>query len=301
MEEFRLEMKRVFLTGCSGEVGSRLTSILLLADYEVNGVRGSSKCSIRHPKHSCEQIDLLDAPTPVSLKESNAEILIHTAWFTNPNVFWGSDKNESWVTVSKRLVDDFLTQGGKYVVVTGSCAEYSWDTNEALSEDSLEYPATKYGQAKLELLNWLRKKEVEFLWTRTFFQFGMNEQTGRLIPTLIDEFDKKRNFVVRNGADIRDFVFIEDVARVLALLISQNYFGVVNIGTGIETKISVICELIAEKFRSPDLLSFARNSEHVTSVVANVRKLEKLIGRFPWTPLDIALEKTIAARTQKVV
>ena len=301
MAAARVKMERVFLTGCTGEIGSRLTNILLLADYEVFGVRGSSKCGINHPKHSCEQINLLDGASPIGLKESNSEILVHTAWFTKPNEFWGSDKNEGWVTASKRLVDDFLAQGGRYVVVTGSCAEYSWDPTEPLSEDSLEQPATKYGQAKLELLNWLRNQAVEFLWTRTFFQFGMNEPTGRLIPTMIDDFDKKKNFVVRSGSDTRDFVFIEDVAKVLALLLSQNHLGVVNIGTGIETEISVLSELIAEKFGSSELLSFEANSDHVSYVVSDVKKLEKLIGRFPWTPLDIAIEKTIAARIRKVI
>lgn len=294
-------MERVFLTGCTGEIGSRLTNILLLRDYQVLGVRSSSNCSINHPKHSCEQIDLLNGTSPLGLKDSNSEILIHTAWLTKPNEFWGSDKNEGWVTASKRLVDEFLAQGGKYVVVTGSCAEYSWDGAEPLSEDSIEQPATKYGKAKLELLNWLRSQEVEFLWTRSFFQFGMNEPTGRLIPTMIDDFDKKKKFVVRSGADTRDFVFIEDVAKVLALLLSQKCSGVVNIGTGIETEISALSALIAEKFKSPDLLSFEPNSDHMSYVVSDTKKIEKLIGRFPWTPLDIAIEKTIAARTQKVI
>ena len=294
-------MQRVFLTGCTGEIGSRLTKNLLQAGYEVFGVRSSRNCSISHPKHVCETFDFLSGTSPVGLRDSNSEVLIHTAWFTAPSEFWGSDKNNGWVSASKRLVDDFVRQGGKYVVVTGSCAEYSWNLAQPLSEDSLEQPATIYGKAKLELLNWLRQREVEFLWTRTFFQFGMNEATGRLIPTMIDDFNNKRKFVVRSGADTRDFVFIEDVAMVLSLLVSQNHKGVVNIGTGIETKVSGLCELIAQKLESLDMLSFESNSDHTSYVVSDVKKLEKLIGCFPWTPIEIALEKTITARGQKAL
>lgn len=295
----KVKMQRVFLTGCTGEIGSRLTKNLLHAGYEVFGVRGSRNCSINHPKHVCETFDFLNGMTPIGLIDSNSEILIHTAWFTAPNEFWSSDKNESWVNASKGLIDEFVTQGGKYVVVTGSCAEYSWNLSQPLSEDSLEQPATIYGRAKLELLNWLRQGTVDFLWTRTFFQFGMNESTGRLIPTMIDNFSNGRDFVVRSGEDARDFVFVEDVARVLTLLISQNHKGVVNIGTGIETKVSTLSELIAAKFGFEDMLRFESTSDHISSVVSDVNKLEKLIGRFPWTPLEIALEKTIAARRQK--
>jgi nucleoside-diphosphate-sugar epimerase len=292
-------MQRVFLTGCTGEIGSRLTKNLLQMGYEVFGVRSSRNCSISHPKHFCETFDFLSGMSPNGLKDSNSEILVHTSWFTASNEFWDSDKNHSWVNSSKRLVDDFINQGGKYVVGTGSCAEYSWTLAQPLSEDSLEQPSTIYGKAKLELLNWLRQREIEFLWTRTFFQFGMNEPTGRLIPTMIDDFNNRRNFVVRSGADTRDFVFVEDVAMVLALLISQNHKGVVNIGAGIETRVSVLSELIAQKLGSQDMLRFESTSDHISNVVSDVNKLEKLIGRFPWTPLEIALEKTIAARRQK--
>ena len=127
----------------------------------------------------------------------------------------------------------------------------------------------------------------------------MNEPTGRLIPTMIDNFNNERDFVVRSGADTRDFVFVEDVAMVLTLLISQNHKGVVNIGTGSETKVSTLSELIAQKLGSEDMLRIESTSDHISSVVSDVNKLEKLIGRFPWTPLEIALEKTIAARRQR--
>jgi nucleoside-diphosphate-sugar epimerase len=126
----------------------------------------------------------------------------------------------------------------------------------------------------------------------------MNEPTGRLIPTMIDNFNNRRDFAVRSGADTRDFVFVEDVAMVLTLLISQNHKGVVNIGAGIETRVSALCELIAQKLGSDDMLRFESTSDHISNVVSDVNKLEKLIGRFPWTPLEIALEKTIAARRQ---
>jgi UDP-glucuronate decarboxylase len=294
-------VQRVFLTGCTGEIGSRLTRNLLQRGYEVFGVSSSRNCTIRHPKHFCEKFDFLSGKSPISLRDSNSEILVHTAWFTAPDVFWSSDKNQIWVNASKKLFVDFMKQGGKYVVTTGSCAEYSWNLDHPLSEDSLEQPTTNYGKAKLDLLNWLRHQKIEFLWTRTFFQFGMNEQTGRLIPKMIDDFNVGRNFVVRSGADTRDFVFVDDVAMVLTLLLSKNHKGVVNIGTGIETKVSTLSELIALKLDSLDRLSFQSNSNHISYVVSDISQLEKLIGRFTWTPLEIALEKTIAARRQKAL
>ena len=100
--------KKVFLTGCTGEVGFRLTLLLLDLGYEVYGVSGKKKCLIVHPKHSCNQIDLLDHSLDLELQEVNPDILVHTSWLTKPKEFWNSDQNSDWVTASKRLINKFL-------------------------------------------------------------------------------------------------------------------------------------------------------------------------------------------------
>ena len=296
MAESALIPNRVFLTGCTGEIGSRVAILLLKAGYEVHGVRRSKSCAINHQNHSCKNLDLLDRAVDSGLKEIQPQILVHTAWFTKPNEFWQSNQNDNWLTASKRLISEFVEIGGEYLVVTGSCAEYSWTLSEALSENSLEKPSSKYGQAKLALLNWLRLQELPFLWTRTFFQFGMNEPAGRLIPSLIDSFSTEREFVIRSGNDVRDFVFVEDVARVLALLISQREKGLINIGTGVSTEVAKLSKLTAELFGRSDLLRFELNQGTRTSVVSNPKKLNSMIGDFRWSPIETALIASIEAR-----
>jgi nucleoside-diphosphate-sugar epimerase len=287
---------RVFLSGCTGELGSRLSLLLLNLGYEVFGVHGPRGCSIKHSKHRCMQIDLLNEAARAGMEDFGPEIFVHTAWLTTPTEFWESDQNFEWITASQRLICEFMEQGGKYLVVTGSCAEYSWDTPEPLNENSPEFPASAYGKAKLELLNWIRNQDIPFLWTRTFFQFGMNEPKGRLIPSLIDAFNAEREFVVRSGEDVRDFVFVDDVARVLALLISQRSEGVVNVGTGIKMDVATLSKGVAELFSRPDLLQFEAKKSEKSIVISDPKKLNSMIGNFAWLSLRAALIRTIEAR-----
>lgn len=289
--------KKVFLTGCTGEVGFRLTSLLLELGFEVYGVSGKKKCLIVDQKHRCVQINLLDPSLDLELQAIKPDILVHTSWLTTPREFWNSIQNSDWVTASKGIINQFMYSGGKYLVVTGSCAEYSWDSGLPLAENSLEVPDTTYGKAKLELLNWIRRQEIPYLWTRTFFQYGMKESPGRLIPDVIDLLGKSQEFVVRSSSDVRDFVFVEDVSKILSLLISQNQLGVVNIGSGVGTNVGELAWSIAEIVGRKDLIKFDEVGIQKSSVISNPEKLLTMLGNFKWTPLESALIETIKARS----
>lgn len=289
--------KKVFLTGCTGEVGFRLTSLLLELGYEVYGVSGRKKCLIVDQKHRCAQINLLDPSLDLELQAIKPDILVHTSWLTTPREFWNSGQNSDWVTASKRIVNQFIYSGGKYLVVTGSCAEYSWGGGLPLTENSLEDPATTYGKAKLELLNWIRRQEIPYLWTRTFFQFGMKESPGRLIPDVIDLLGRSQEFVVRSSLDVRDFIFVEDVSKILSLLILQNQLGVVNIGSGVGTNVGELAWSVAELVGRKDLIKFDEADIQKSSVISNPEKLLTMLKNFKWTPLESALIETIKARS----
>ena len=287
---------KVLLLGCTGEVGSRLTLLMLESGYEVFGIRGSKECLISNPLHSCLRVDLLAGDVEIEIATIKPEILIHTAWITTPTLFWNTPENYLWLEASKRLVEDFETNGGKYLVVTGTCAEYSWRTREALDENSLELPASLYGKSKFELLKWLRTRPLPFLWTRTFFQFGAKESAGRLVPTLIDSLLKGQEFLIQNGQDIRDFVYIEDVVQVLHELISRRRIGVFNLGSGKGIQIRDISSLLASLLGREELLKFSAQINPISIVISDPAKLNAVAGPYVWRNLPDALMESIESR-----
>ena len=285
------------LLGCTGEIGSRLTTLLINSGYEVIGVRATRECKIKHPLHTCHPRNLLDEELELDFSSIRPEVLIHTAWYTTPNQFWESELNTNWVKASKRIISNFENSGGEYLVVTGTCAEYSWNLNEPLKESSPELPASMYGRSRLELLKWIRSRELSFLWTRTFFQFGLNEPAGRLIPSLIDSLLEGMHYEVRSGKDVRDFVYIEDVVNILNNLIVQQHKGVVNIGSGVGIEIEVVSRTLARLLGREDLLTFDFQNGQKSNVVSNPDNLISLIGKYPWKSFDLALIESIRARS----
>jgi nucleoside-diphosphate-sugar epimerase len=287
---------RVLLLGCTGEIGSRLTLLLLDSGFEVIGVRGTRKCSITNASHSCKQVDLLSESIDIGFDDIKPEILVHTAWVTTPYEFWTSPKNHQWLNASKRFIESFESSGGKYLVVTGTCAEYSWAPQGDLDESSPELPNSVYGNSKLELLNWLRGRTLPFLWTRTFFQFGGNELTGRLIPSIIDSLLSGEEFVVRNGNDVRDFVYVDDASYLLDNLIVKRSSGIFNLGTGVGIRIENLAEMLGRMLLREDLIRIEGTDVPSSSIISNPAKLISVTGEFTWTPLEEALSKSINSR-----
>jgi nucleoside-diphosphate-sugar epimerase len=275
--------------------------LLISSGYEVIGIHGARECTIENPFHTCKQVDLLNPTSVLGFNEFQADTLIHTSWVTAPKVFWNSLKNNEWFEASKKIITSFEAHGGKYLVVTGTCAEYSWDTFEPLSESHPEFAVTPYGKSKLDLLGWLRTRSIPFLWTRTFFQFGANEPTGRLIPSLIDSLLMGEVFKVQNGDDIRDFVYIEDIVEILRGLITQRKVGVVNIGSGAGVRVEDLARSVSQLLGQENLILYGEKKVPKSIVISNPKRLISLYGEYSWTPLTTALAQSIEARTRNSI
>jgi nucleoside-diphosphate-sugar epimerase len=290
--------QRILVLGCSGEIGSRISEAFLASGHEVYGIRGSRNCRVKNNNHKCSQMDLLDSSLDLELGSIKPNILIHSAWITKPGVFWNSPLNFEWVKASKRIISEFIAVGGKYVVVTSSCAEYSWQGNTPLSELSITDPLSEYGLAKLEFFNWLQSQITSYLWVRIFFQFGLQEVYGRLIPSMIDEMLAGNQYLIRSSHDVRDFVYIQDVVKVLANLVSMQTNGIVNIGTGEGMSVEKVGRIIAKVVGREDLLQFQISSETKSSVVSDSRKLLSIVGNYEWTNFEEAIIETINSRLE---
>lgn len=292
--------KGVIVLGSSGQVGSRLSELLLLKGFEVYGFSRTEPKKILNRKFHFKKIDFLSNVKDDVFEDINAEYLFHCAWKTDPVDYVESEENHLWLETSKRLVSEFEFKGGSKSVIFGTCAEYSWDSQNGLDENFEVNPLSKYAKSKAELLGWLDARGSEFLWIRTFFQFGLNENPGKFIPDLIDYALNQRDFNVHAPFEVKDFVFIEDVVRASFGLFEKSANGVFNLGTGVGYELQDVAKRIFKEIETGAKLSINVKNLSRQAVVADNTKLLEVLPKFQWTNLDLALKKTIDLRSKTI-
>ncbi len=139
----------------------------------------------------------------------------------------------------------------RIVVNTGSSSEYGFKT-EAMREADRVEPNRFYAVAKAaqtHLVTLLAKRgTVPAVTFRLFSVYGPWEEPTRLIPTLVRRVRAGLPLEMVGPAVARDFVYLDDVTDLLTDFpkLAAASGGVFNLGTGRETTLAEVVEVIQE-------------------------------------------------------
>lgn len=102
----------------------------------------------------------------------------------------------------------------------------------------------------------------------------------------------KECVIYGDGGQTRDFVFVKDVARANMLALESDYVGALNVGTGVETDVNRLYELLARAagVDAPARHEPGKPGEQRRSVIT-AAKAKKILGFEP----RVSLEEGIAA------
>lgn len=277
-------MKKVVVTGATGFIGRHCLPLLEERGYEVVPL-SSKKC------------DLLDEEEVKRFfTAARPSHLLHLAWETTPGKFWTAPENLQWLEASRHLLQTFQAFGGVRVAVAGTCAEYdprSEICSEALTRIS---PATLYGKCKNELRLFLETLNLSHVWARIFNPYGPYDDPKKLISSVILSLLGKKPALCTHGNQIRDYLYVSDVAAALVALLDTTVEGPINIGSGQPLAVKEVCLKIAEKIGKPELLhlgALPAPKDDPARVVADLRLLSEKLDWQPKVSLDEGLEQTI--------
>lgn len=295
-------MSRILLTGASGFVGRFCYSLLKKYGYEVIpiGYRNVYKNTTDSNLLEC---DLLDKYTRDSLLgEYKPDYLLHLAWDVKPG-YQNSDNNLFWFNASIDLVQSFYKNGGKFALTVGSCFEYNlYNKNDKICEFTTELnPDTIYGQCKKQMYEylqlWTQFYGYKYCHARLFYLYGPYEFPNRFLPSIINGLLNNNLVELGSGIQIRDFLYVEDVASaIVAILNSKPSSHVINIGSGDGQSLKDFALFTAKLMgANSTLLKFGAkdNSRDPLNIVADTYILNNLFEWEPTFSLEEGLTKTI--------
>lgn len=300
--------KKVMVTGASGFIGSRCLPLLAAAGFDVHAVTSRSGAIATDTRVSWHRCDLLD---PVACAEAVETIgpthLLHLAWIATPREFWSSAANLRWLASGVALIDEFYRRGGKRAVGVGTCAEYAWETTDCNETSTALKPDTVYGRCKLALgLAFEAAAAIHAgsaAWARLFFPYGPGESAERFIPTVIRGLLRGEFVNCTHGRQIRDFVFVDDVAAALTALLDSPASGAFNVGSGIPMTLRDVVAIITARLGRAELVRFGARQPPASDperVVSNIEKLKQQVGWRPAVGIEAGIDRSIAAWRERL-
>jgi len=294
-------MKRVLITGAAGFIGRRCLPLLQALAYDVHAVSRFPRLE-EMPGVSWHHADLLnEKQVSELLAHVKPTHLMHLAWYTEHGKFWSAVENLQWVGASITLFEKFAAAGGTRMLAAGTCAEYAPDEQSPCSEASTPLmPATLYGACKQAVRTvfeaFARRAGLSAAWGRIFFPYGPGEPEGRLIPSVARALLAGEPARCTHGRQVRDFIYVEDVASALVALLDSSVEGSINIGSGQPVTLRQVIDKVAERTGHTELVqpgAIPVSAGELPSLYADTGRLNEEVGWSPRYGLDEGIDATV--------
>ncbi len=290
-------MKRVLLTGASGFIGRQAIPFLQAREYEVHAVASQEQPEI--PGVILHRVDLLDSAQRRGLMEAvQPTHVLHFAWIATPGIYWTSSLNLNWQEATLDLLALGKSMGVERFVGAGTCAEYDWSAGFCKEHVTLLQPSTPYGLAKAETGRQVQAMNgISTAWGRIFFLYGPHEHPKRLVSSVILSLLKRERAQCTHGNQLRDVLYVRDVASAFVALLESQAAGAVNIASGVPVTLRTVVQEIAQQMEQPDMIDFGAiqpSANDPMQLTASVDRLRQEVGWQPAYTLEQGIAETIA-------
>lgn len=298
-------IRRVLVTGGAGFIGSNVVRLLCDRGLEVTAIDDLSFGHDFLVDRRCRLI-VADFANRDELRGllPGTDAVVHLA--ASSIIEWSferpSEYVENNVLKSAILLDEMVRAGVRSIVFSSSAAVYGEPARIPIDEDDLKAPMNVYGATKLAfehlLATYWRCFEINSVSLRYFNAYGpgdLQEPVSRAVPAWIRAALTGRSLKVYwEGAQLRDYVFVDDIAQAHVQALGLPGSRVYNIGSGTGVRMADIVGLLRELVDRPiDVHQAGERRGDPMRLVADTSRIREETGWQPNTSLRDGLARTV--------
>lgn len=302
-------MKKILVTGATGFIGNKLLDKLLSNNFEVICVVREDSKHLSNLLNKNVKIVYCNLNNyhnlPNLLNRNDIDTVYHFAWqgvsdkdLTNEHIQLNN------VQSTLDLIDVCPKLGVKRFIGAGSIHEIE-GYYEMLEDKVITNLGYAYKSSKLAA-HWMGKalagnKGIDFFWPIISNTYGVGENSGRLVNTIIRNILNGESTSVSEGKQNYDFVYIDDIINAFYLIGEKginghNYF----IGSGtpkpLKEYLHIIEDIANKKNCSNIKLSYGDIKNNVVYLPEDIFDISNLIKDTNWKPIvsfEDGINKTV--------
>lgn len=299
-------MAKALVIGGNGFIGSHLVDALVDRGFAVSVFDQFSRSAPHWERPGPKIIDgnfLNRGDVAEAVK--GMDLVVHMLSTTDPATARNDPTLDLRTNVlgSVALFEECVAAEVGHVYYSSSGGAIYGDQNQRLfSEESRTLPISPYAIGKLTIESYLRFFSREYGLRSTTFRisnpYGTRQNPHKrqgIIPIFLRDLLFGRPLTVMgDGSMVRDYIYVNDLARILAEMMSVGpKEQVYNVGSGVPTSINDIVRCVLEVTgKSPEITRIEAPTTYVKHVTLDISRLRGEFGEFEITPLEEGIGKT---------
>jgi len=302
-----LNYRHALVTGGAGFIGSHITEMLLekgidvtvLDDLSVGKKKNIPKGAL-FVKGDINDLDIVRKLT------AECDIIFHQAALVSIR----ASLDKCYEDAQTNLMGTLNILRGcdkssirKFVFASSMAVYADSKFEQPVDENYLKEPISPYGISKLASEQYIhllcKMNNINSVVLRYFNTFGpkqtLTPYVGVITIFINTLLENKSPIIFGDGKQLRDFVYVGDIARANILAMEKNITDeTINIGTGIPTNVNQIAELLINRINPT--IPPARGEEHPEELkisFPNISKAKKILGYTPKYKLEEKIDEVI--------
>lgn len=298
---------KILVTGGAGFVGSRVVAHLLEEGHGVtvfdNLTTGNAHAVAGEA--TLIEADLRDAEAVGTAVDGHDAVIHLAAQALVPESVADPQKAFDINLVGGfNLIEAMRKHGVKRIVHSSTAAVYGTPERVPIKEDDRRLPINPYGSTKLAFEALLHSYHAAYGFNVTMFRYfnpyGPTEQhepETHAIPNFIKAaLDGTPVPLYWKGEPIRDFFFVDDIARAHVMGLEKDGYNVYNLGSGDGVKVGDVVEKIFEITGSRSTVDdLGERPGDPMLLFADTTRVQEELGWKPEVSIEEGLRRTIEA------